>query len=161
MYQTSSFIFWITLALYILTLCLATYVGVYLSYFAIPVIIFFGLVMKLTKPKSDKPQSEFAKATVGFLNELNLSLDKINHSLSKFNKKMELIEARTRELENQKTMLERQKIKPNIEIKYAKSREEVAQHEKLIKEINLRIIEIDNQIRSIKKQCELEIEGEY
>lgn len=42
------FIFWATLILYIITLVSVPYVGVYLTYVAIPVIIISGLICKFT-----------------------------------------------------------------------------------------------------------------
>lgn len=53
MYKTFAFIFWTTLALYLVTLFTATYVGVYLTYVAVPVIVLSGLVMKFSKPRSE------------------------------------------------------------------------------------------------------------
>ncbi len=42
------FIFWATLILYIITLFTVPYVGVYLTYVAIPVIVITGLICKFT-----------------------------------------------------------------------------------------------------------------
>lgn len=51
MYNTMKIIFWATLALYIFTLLTVSYVGVYLTYIALPVLVISGLLMKLRKPK--------------------------------------------------------------------------------------------------------------
>ena len=45
MYKIAQIIFWLTLILYCATLMFASYVGVYLTYAAVPTIIFSGLVM--------------------------------------------------------------------------------------------------------------------
>ncbi len=48
MHKKSTFVFWTTLILYLVTLFTVSYVGVYLTYIALPVIIISGLIMKLT-----------------------------------------------------------------------------------------------------------------
>lgn len=161
MHKISNFVFWITLVLYVITLFTVSYVGVYLVYIAIPIIVISGLIMKLTKPKHKKSPSELAKATSEIFNEVSTGLNKMNTSLDKFNKKAELIDERTNHLKEQKVLLQHQKIEPNIEIKYAKSNEDRANHEKIINEINHQISAIDVQIDEIKKQCELEIEKQH
>lgn len=55
MQKASSFVFWTTLILYLLTLLTVSYVGVYLTYVALPVIVIAGLFMKFSKPSSAKP----------------------------------------------------------------------------------------------------------
>ncbi len=46
--ETAEFIFWTTLILYLITLFSVPYVGVYLTYVAIPIIIISGLICKFT-----------------------------------------------------------------------------------------------------------------
>jgi hypothetical protein len=55
MYEKAAFVFWTTLGLYLVTLFTVTYVGVYLTYIAIPFIALSGLVMLIAKP-ADKTQ---------------------------------------------------------------------------------------------------------
>lgn len=55
MYKTSAFVFWTTLCLYLVTLMTVSYVGVYLTYVALPVIVISGLVMRLSRPRAAKP----------------------------------------------------------------------------------------------------------
>lgn len=50
MYEKASFVFFTTLILYIITLLTASYVGVYLIYVAIPLIIISGLIMNFSEP---------------------------------------------------------------------------------------------------------------
>lgn len=57
MYKGFAFVFWITLGLYLVTLFTVPYVGVYLTYVAVPVIILSGLVMKFSKPRSQHPSA--------------------------------------------------------------------------------------------------------
>ena len=53
-YDKSSYIFFLTLIIYIITLCTVTYVGVYLTYVAVPVIIVSGFIMYCSKPKNNE-----------------------------------------------------------------------------------------------------------
>jgi len=55
MYKGFAFVFWTTLSLYLVTLFTVPYVGVYLTYVAVPVIVLSGLVMKFSKPRSEQP----------------------------------------------------------------------------------------------------------
>ncbi len=49
LHKTARIAFWLTLALYLLTLFTVDYVGVYLTYIAIPIIVVSGLIMYITK----------------------------------------------------------------------------------------------------------------
>ncbi len=48
-FEKSMFVFFITLALYIFTIGSVPYVGVYLTYVAIPVIVLSGLIAFISK----------------------------------------------------------------------------------------------------------------
>ncbi len=50
-YEKSSVIFWLTLIIYLITLFAVSYVGVYLTYVAVPTIIISGFFMYCTRPK--------------------------------------------------------------------------------------------------------------
>ena len=64
MHRITFFVFWGTLLLFGAVLVFASYVGVYLQYVAIPVIIVSGVIMRLTRPKAGKAQGPFAKFIV-------------------------------------------------------------------------------------------------
>ena len=51
MHDKLSFVFWITLILYLVTVFSVPYVGVYLTYVAIPVIVISGFFAYITRPK--------------------------------------------------------------------------------------------------------------
>lgn len=57
MYEKAAFVFWLTLGLYLVTLFSVSYVGVYLTYVAIPFIALAGLVMLMTKPKKETTEA--------------------------------------------------------------------------------------------------------
>ncbi|PWI34735.1 hypothetical protein DI392_00155 [Vibrio albus] len=105
------YLFWVTLALYILTLCTVSYVGVYLTYIAIPLIVVSGLIMKCTKPKPEYEQAmnsakvrdkAVGKAANSALDSFYSFMDDVNDSLKEFNQITELSRERTKHLEEQK-----------------------------------------------------------
>lgn len=53
MHEKANFVFWITLVLYLITLFTVSYVGVYLTYIALPVIIISGFIAYVTRPKDE------------------------------------------------------------------------------------------------------------
>ena len=90
MHAKATFVFWITLILYLITLFTVTYVGVYLTYIAIPLIVLSGLIMKCTKPKPEYEEiinntksalKKTGKATNSALEALNSFLDEMNEKL--------------------------------------------------------------------------------
>jgi len=54
MHDKAVFVFVTTLVLYLITLFTVPYVGVYLTYVALPVIIISGLIMHLTTPTDEE-----------------------------------------------------------------------------------------------------------
>ncbi len=93
MHAKAAFVFWTTLILYLLTLCTVSYVGVYLTYIAIPIISLSGLIMKCSKPKPEYQEfmnstktvlKETGKASSNALEQLNVVLKAMNNSLDKF-----------------------------------------------------------------------------
>lgn len=79
MYKTAAFVFWTTLGLYLVTLFTVSYVGVYLTYVAVPVIVLTGLVMKFSKPRSTQPSAfeNAAKAVSDGLYVFATTVDKL------------------------------------------------------------------------------------
>lgn len=99
MHEKAKFIFYTTSILFGAVLVFATYIGVYLTYIAIPVILLSGLIMKCTRPnlplkteQEKKPKSainEFIYQSTEVaekgLNILNSFLGEINHELQIYN----------------------------------------------------------------------------
>ncbi|MBT0028428.1 hypothetical protein J4H40_03210 [Vibrio alginolyticus] len=54
LYENCSVIFWLTFITYALTLYFASYVGVYLTYVAVPTIVITGFIAYLTRPKEEQ-----------------------------------------------------------------------------------------------------------
>jgi len=146
MYEKASFIFWITLILYIITLVTVSYVGVYLTYIAIPIIVISGLIMKFFEPNSQSKKiinttkltlKTVNNATNTFLNESNSLLDEINSSLEKTN----LINKKTRPLKDKIHKLKMKKFDNELNNKKT-----------ITEDIANEISTLKNQIRNIEKQ---------
>ncbi len=54
MHDKAGFVFYTTLVLYLITLYTVSYVGVYLTYVALPVIVISGLIMYWTAPEDEE-----------------------------------------------------------------------------------------------------------
>ncbi|PQA83845.1 hypothetical protein C5F52_05115 [Limnohabitans sp. TS-CS-82] len=50
-YKVFSIVFWSTLVLYLITLATVSYVGVYLTYVALPIIVISGMAAYFLEPK--------------------------------------------------------------------------------------------------------------
>lgn len=62
MHQKITFIFLSTLILYLITLFTVSYVGVYLTYFAIPIIVILGFISYQTRPDNVDTKTPISKA---------------------------------------------------------------------------------------------------
>lgn len=149
MHRFSLYVFWGTLSLYLITLFFASYVGVYLTYVAIPVILVFGLILRFTSkhqkksPRHKKIVDIAGKSVVAidyWLNETLNVLDKKNMKLSFHESKIKPLEL---EIFQRKTEL--------IEIEFACTRPENINHvENLLKQK----LKIENDIGILKLELE-------
>lgn len=83
MYEKAAFVFWTTLGLYLLTLFTVSYVGVYLTYVAIPFIAISGLVMVIAKPsKASQAKLDNAKIIAHETSQIiSIGADKLGKSM--------------------------------------------------------------------------------
>jgi ABC-type nickel/cobalt efflux system permease component RcnA len=118
MYEKAAFLFWTTLGLYLVTLFTVTYVGVYLTYIAIPLITFFGLVMLIAKPsKESQVKIDEAKAVTRETSQaISSSADRIGKSMEEFGNQALAASIQMK--------LDRERCKP-IEEKIAKKKDKV------------------------------------
>ena len=166
MHSKAAFVFWTTLILYVLTLFTVTYVGVYLTYIAIPLIVFSGLVMKLTTPKPEYVEaveqtkeviSETKNMAKSGLESLSELMAEANESLKDSNKINELTKQRTEKLKKKRHSLEleliplREQYDEVYENQSPKARKD--ERERITKELN----HINDAIQKIEKACELEV----
>ena len=166
MYEKASYVFWITLFLYIVTLLTVSYVGVYLTYVAIPLIVLSGLIMKFSTPSTRSQEiidgtkstiDEIGNTTDNFLNEVNSALNSFNNSLDNYNLKTKLINERTKNLKEEIHKIKLAKSAPEIKFDYAKTIEEKNKYKELVNNFNTQITQLENKIEDIKKACELEV----
>jgi len=158
-YEKASYVFWITLFLYIATLLTVSYVGVYLTYIAIPLIILSGLIMKFSTPS--KRSQEIIDVTNSTIIEARNATDNLlndfSNSLNNYNLKTKLINERTRNLKEEVHKTKLAKAIPEIKLDYAKTLEEKSKYKELVNGFNKKITQLENEIEDIKKECELEV----
>lgn len=168
MHAKATFVFWITLVLYIMTLFTVTYVGVYLTYVAIPLIVLSGLIMKFTKPKPEHKEiidntksilKETGKATSSALNGLNSFLGEVNNSLDEFNEITKLSMERTEHLKQKKHLLTLERIPINSKHDDIQEFEATLKNRERRNQIDREIREIEKNIETIKTACELEVKS--
>lgn len=165
MYKKAAFVFWTTLGLYLITLFTVSYVGVYLTYVAIPLISLSGLVMLIAKP-SKKSQTKIDT-------DKNVALETsqvIASSADKFGKSME-------ELSNQALIssiqwkLERKRCKPieeKVEKKKAKESEAMSkvrlseisyeEYQRQSNELKDDIKTLESHLDLLRRQCRRDAE---
>jgi chromosome segregation ATPase len=166
MHSTASFIFWLTLGLYLVTLFTVTYVGVYLTYVAIPVLLISGLIMKFSTPKgkhkeaidsSKKALRQVGKASTEILDKTNSFLGELNTSLETYNKVADLVQTRTASIRKKIQTLKLERIPFEVQLKYDLPPLEIIVLKNKIKEINTEITSLEQSIEKIKCACELEV----
>lgn len=160
MYSKARFVFYAVLSLYLITLFTVSYVGVYLTYIAIPLIVISGLIMRCTKPKP-KPATEQQQAVhtavENALSGVSSTVASFSSSLQRFNAKNELIQQRTQSHKMKIHELNMKKIEPEVNLKYEEEPGKRAQYEAEIRTIEGEIEAIELEIESIERACELEI----
>lgn len=67
-----------TLVLYLITLVTVSYVGVYLTYVALPVIVVFGLLAFWLEPKQEECGTEVGKSELERLREIEKQLEELS-----------------------------------------------------------------------------------
>ncbi len=167
MYEKATFVFWITLILYTITLFTVSYVGVYLTYIAIPLIVISGLIMKFSQPRQEvqdvikttkKSAESFLNITANTFENINSFLkEEINEPLALYNKKQTLISERTEKYRDKIHELKMQKIPLEVKLRYAKTNEGIDSYDNQIGLIDIKILELEDKIEAIKEECELEV----
>ena len=159
----ASFVLLVTLTLYLLALFTVSYVGVYLTCVAIPILILSGFAMKCATPKPEhKKNIDDAKTALRQVDELtseaiNSFLGGVNKSLSEYNEVNALVTERAKFYKDQVQQLKLEKIPFDVHLKYEKSQLEQNNIQKKIDEINKMIDVNEKQIEKIRYACELEV----
>ncbi|EMJ6428656.1 hypothetical protein RJO18_001600 [Enterobacter hormaechei] len=156
MYSVSKYIFYTTLILYVLTLLTVSYVGVYLTYVAIPVIVVSGLLMKLLG-KSKSKSGEVSNIVARMLNETNAGLERFNEDMHWFNEKNRIINEKTKPLNERIHAIRMKMIEPEVKLKYESDPEKRKTLNALIESMEKDIRIIESQKDEIKMAIEIDI----
>lgn len=122
MYEKAAFVFWTTLGLYLVTLFTVTYVGVYLTYIAIPFITLSGLVMLIAKPAA-KTQQYIDESKRVASNTLSAVQEGINVLDAEAEKQVENTKAKLIEVKKERELKIRSIIMQDIARKKQKAEE--------------------------------------
>lgn len=168
MHAKASFVFWLTLSLYLITLFTVSYVGVYLTYIAIPLLVISGLIMKFSTPKPEHKKvledsksvvKEVGKATGEALEQANSFLDDLNTSLGNYNKVNELVRERAASYKKNIQKLKLEKALLEVKLNHADTTIEKQELREKIKEIDKGIEQHEKSIDQIRAACELEVKA--
>lgn len=156
MYAFSKYVFYATLILYVLTLLTVTYVGVYLTYVAVPVIIISGLLMKLSAKKRKDP-GPVSTAVANVLSDANTGLSHINESLQWYNEKIRIINEKTEPHNKRIRDIKMKMIEPEVMLKHERDPEKIKILEAQLESMEQDISEIESQKDEIKMVVEIDI----
>lgn len=164
MHAIASFVFWASLALYGITLATVSYVGVYLTYIAIPIILLSGVLALLTKPSTSgisldpKTGNKLNQAAASGLQGATKIIAEVNTSLDVFNRTFEMTREQTKNHQAKLRELRLQRIEPCVNLKHTTSHEEQLSYRKVIQKIDDQILAIETEIREIEHACKAEAE---
>lgn len=156
MYSLSKYVFYTTLILYVLILLTVSYVGVYLTYVAIPVIVVSGLLMKLLGKRKSKSE-EVSNVVARVLNDTNVGLERFNEGMHWFNEKNRIINEKTKPLNEQIHAIRMKMIEPEVKLRYESDPEKRKALNALIESMEKDIRIIESQKDKIKMAIEINI----
>jgi len=168
MHAKASFVFWLTLFLYLLTLFTVSYVGVYLTYIAIPILVISGLIMKCSTPKPEHKEiidnsksvlKEAGKTANSLLSEANNTLEEFNSSLERYNRVNELVRERSKIIRECTQSLKLEKISLEYALKNCETFEEKQRVISQIQAIELKIDSNNKSIEKIREACQIEVKA--
>ena len=176
MYRYATLVFWLTLILYLTTLFTVSYVGVYLTYIAIPILVLSGLIMKFSTPKDKKGKvienhtsliNNVANSATTVLDGTNQVLEGVNDflgdfnsSMEKYNRTNELVRERGKVFSDKIQNLKMEIIPLQVNLKYAKTHAEKSELTVKIKKLEAEIQEHEKYIEQIRHACELEVNAQ-
>lgn len=162
MRKLAAFIFVLTALLYGVTLASVSYVGVYVTYVALPLLLVFGCLAvfggEKEKPKAKAPSliTESLIAVTGVLGELNEALDGVNDGLARFNRANELKRERGQNERALERQLRTQRAKWEVHLNYASSADERIQARAELAIVDAQLATVRAGLAAIYKRCELE-----
>jgi hypothetical protein len=158
----AAFIFFLTALLCGITVASVSYVGVYVSYVGLPILLVSGYYMVFgrgeaqTRSKSPSLIVESMTAVTGVLNDFNQAMDGVNQDLSRFNRANELKQQRTEYERTLERQLRTQRVKSEVHLRYATTQDEKTKANQALATIDAQLATVRKTIAAIDKQCELD-----
>jgi hypothetical protein len=158
----AAFVFVLTALLYGITLASVSYVGVYLTYVALPILLISGCIAMFGGGRTNRAAKspslivESMIAVTDVLGDFEKALDGVNHDLARLNRMRELKRQRT----EQERALERQlgiaRAKWDVHLRYASSEDEKRTARAKLAAIDARLAAVRTTVAAIDKQCEID-----
>jgi hypothetical protein len=158
----AAFVFFVTAVLYGLTLATSSYVGVYLSYVALPILLISGYIMLFggrqakPAPKSASLFVESMDAVSGLLGDFNDAMDGLNDDLARTNRKNELKRQRTEKERAAEKELRLRRVEWDAHLRYANSDDDRARARQELAAIDAQLATLRAAMMAIEKQCEID-----
>ncbi len=163
MHSKAAFVFWMTLFLYLTTLFTVSYVGVHLTYIAIPMIVISGVIMLITKPS--KKYTSTKQEVVNFTSELDKNISKglgdVAQGLRIIREVQELRMERDKDLQSLKIEYKKQRFTVDERLDVNLTEEDKRKARLLREKIDSEIAKIEKEIDRINYECELEVRDRY
>lgn len=159
----AAFIFILTAILYGATLAFSSYVGVYLTYVAIPVLLVSGYIMLFAhgkERKAERPPSlmtESIRAVTGLMEDATNAMEEWGGELEMMNRTNELKRQRTERERATERRLRLKRAEWDAHVRYSASAEEKVVAQKELRIVDAEISSIKSAIAVIEKQCEIEV----
>jgi hypothetical protein len=158
----AAFIFFLTALLCGITVASVSYVGVYVTYVGLPILLVSGYFMVFgrseTKAAAKSPSLVVASmsAVSGLLGDFNDAMDGVNHDLAQFNRKNELKRERTEKERAAERELRLQRAKCDVRLRYANSQQEKLTAQRELAALDKQLAALQETMVAIEKQCEID-----
>lgn len=156
------FVFVLTALLYGITLASVSYVGVYLTYIALPILLISGCIAVFGGGKAKTPVKspslivESITVVTGVLNDFSEAMDGVNHDLARFNRANELKRERTEKERAAERELRLQRAKWDVRLRYANSDEEKVAARTELAALDKQLAALREAMAVIEKRCEID-----
>jgi hypothetical protein len=158
----AAFVFFLTALLCGIAVASLSYVGVWVSYVGLPILLVSGYFMVFGSPKTETPVRspslivEAMGAVSGLANDFSDAMDGVNNDLARFNRKNELKRERTEKERIVERELRLQRAKCDVRLRYASSIEEKRAAQTELDAVDKQLTAIRETMAAIEKQCEID-----
>jgi hypothetical protein len=157
-----AFVFLMTSLVYCATLASSSYVGVYFTYVAAPILLVSGYVVLFkrgrtkTAPKSPSLFVESTGAVSGLLEDFNEAMDGLNDDLARNNRKNELKRQRTEKERAAERELRLGRVEWAAHLRYATGNDEKARARKELAAVDAQLVALREAMTAIERKCEID-----